>query len=520
MDKNLLWAIGLSALVYIGWYGFVDKAISPPGASRPAAAAAKGPAAATAPAGRQPAPLPSGKGEPQPSGNAAPTAGVDRETLIKESRLVSLGDAQAWVHPRGAGIVSCRYRGPLGSVELVEDPAPGLLASYPDLIFEPAGPSAWRARRADGMVFLKEFQAGSGGSLSRVRMTIANESRESRDTGPWTLSLGPGLGTVPSEAEENPKVWRSIGLTKATSGTRGKIDVFKTGAVKDEFRWLAVDNRYFLAAVLAPGSFDTMANGSPPRLTLTAKGRTLAPNESASWEVPFYIGPKANNTLEQFGEGLERSIDFGFFAQIGRFILRLLGRLYTATGNWGWSIILLTLLLQTVLFPLTYKSLKSAAAMRRLQPQMAKLQQQFGKDPQRLNQEMMELYKRTGANPLGGCLPLLVQMPVFIALYNTLRNAWELHGAVWVLWVRDLSAKDPYYVLPIIMGGVMFFQNKMNPTPTADPIQAKMMLWMPVLFTFMFLNFPSGLVLYWLTNSLVSVAQQMALKQHFERMTT
>jgi YidC/Oxa1 family membrane protein insertase len=129
-----------------------------------------------------------------------------------------------------------------------------------------------------------------------------------------------------------------------------------------------------------------------------------------------------------------------------------------------------------------------------------------------MNAELMEMYKKSGANPLGGCLPILVQMPIFIALFNALRNAWELHGAPWTLWVRDLSAQDPYYILPLVMGGVMFVQNKMNPPAVADPVQAKIFTYMPLLFTFMFLNFPAGLVLYWLTNSLLSLAQQILLK--------
>jgi YidC/Oxa1 family membrane protein insertase len=252
-------------------------------------------------------------------------------------------------------------------------------------------------------------------------------------------------------------------------------------------------------------------------IRFAAPAAQLAPGEERAWEVPFYLGPKANNVLVAYGVGLERAIDFGTFASIGRLILRLLGTLHGLTGNWGWSIIILTIIVQTALFPLSYKTMKSAAAMKRLQPQIARLQQQYAKDPGRLNTEMMELYKRSGANPLGGCLPLLLQMPIFIALYNALRNAWELHGAHWVLWVADLSAKDPYYVLPIVMGGLMWLQNKFGPSAPTDPSQAMMMNWMPIIFTFMFLNFPSGLVLYWLTNSVITVAEQLALKDHFER---
>ena len=176
---------------------------------------------------------------------------------------------------------------------------------------------------------------------------------------------------------------------------------------------------------------------------------------------------------------------------------------------------MLTVVLQFVLFPLTYKQMKSMAVMKRIQPEISKLQQKYAKDQRRMQTEMMELYKKHGANPLGGCLPMLVQLPVFVALFNMLRNAWELHGAPWMFWVKDLSAHDPYYVLPLVMGGIMFFQNKLNPPASTDPAQAKVFTYMPLIFTFMFLNFPSGLVLYWLTNSVLSVAQQLALKERF-----
>jgi YidC/Oxa1 family membrane protein insertase len=213
--------------------------------------------------------------------------------------------------------------------------------------------------------------------------------------------------------------------------------------------------------------------------------------------------------------GLERAIDFGVFAELGRGMLAALEWLHRATGNWGWAIVLLTLALQTLLLPLTWKSLRAAAVMRKVQPEISRLQQRYADEPQKLNAEMMELYKRAGANPLGGCLPMVLQMPIFIALFNALRNSWELHGTGWILWIHDLSAKDPFYALPIVMGGLMYFQGKLNP-PAGDPSQQKMMAMMPLVFTFMFLKFPSGLVLYWLTNSLVSTTLQLALKDRLE----
>ncbi|MBI5210989.1 MAG: membrane protein insertase YidC [Elusimicrobia bacterium] len=525
MNRNLVLAVALSMLVYIGWYGYVDKRINPRPPIRPPATTgtrvSPGEGPPRAGAATQPqASIPSSQSPTAP--DAAPSAEpLDRKTLEEASDRLTAGDAVLSIHPQGAAIVSCKYQGPLGLVELVDNPVPGLFATWPELRFAkqpaPAGTARYAAVRPDGVAVTKEFVWEGARALPRVLIRLSNETKRPLATGAWTLSVGPGLGTVPSEVKENDKVWRAIGLTPEGKGTRGRINAFKAGSQTTDYRWAGVDNRYFLAAVAAPQVFERIEASLPPMLRFVASSYQLNPGESRLWEAPFYLGPKANNSLVHFGVGLERSIDFGTFASIGRLILRLLGMIHGLTGNWGWAIILLTVVVQTVLFPLSYKTMKSAAAMKRLQPQIARLQQQYAKDPSRLNSEMMELYKRSGANPLGGCFPLLLQMPIFIALYNTLRNAWELHGAHWIFWVRDLSAKDPYYVLPVIMGGLMWLQNKFSPSAPSDPTQAMMMNWMPVIFTFMFLNFPSGLVLYWLTNSVISVSEQLALKGHFER---
>ena len=386
----------------------------------------------------------------------------------------------------------------------------------PDLSFrrdESAAAPTFVAKRSDGLEVVKEFLPGSAAELPRVRLTARNAARRPLEVGAWTLSLGPGLNTIAGELKENPKVWRAVGLTPNGGGLHGKIEKLKPGAHEGPYRWVALDNRYFLAAILPDfsqfGPVD--ASGPPPALALTAKSVTLAPGASASWEIPYYLGPKSQTALSRYGVGLERAIDFGFFAQLGRAMLDALKWLDARLGNWGWSIIALTLGLQLLLAPLTYKSLKAAAAMRTLQPQIARLQERYKDDPSKLNSEMMALYKKEGANPLGGCLPMVLQMPIFLALYTMLRNAWELHGSGWIFWIHDLSAKDPYYVLPLVMGGLMFLQSKLNP-PAGDPTQQQMMMFMPVIFTVMFLNFPSGLVLYWLTNSLVSTILQLSLR--------
>jgi YidC/Oxa1 family membrane protein insertase len=184
-------------------------------------------------------------------------------------------------------------------------------------------------------------------------------------------------------------------------------------------------------------------------------------------------------------------------------------------GNWGWSIIFLTLIIKAMFFPLSAASYRSMAKMKLVTPKLVKIKEQFSSDRNRMNQEMMELYRKEKINPLGGCLPIMVQIPVFIALYWVLLGSVEMRHAPWMMWIEDLSAMDPYYVLPIIMGISMVIQTKLNPTPP-DPIQAKVMMAMPIVFTFMFLWFPSGLVLYWITNNVLSIAQQWQITRLIE----
>ncbi len=529
MDKNLLLAVTLSLGVYALWFGVIEKRVMPAPPPRSAYQSTAAPASTPGqPAAEGQAPAPGQPNEPA----------LNKETALKGAQTVTFGKTTALITPKGAAIVSWRDPEPLGVVELIDDPRPGFLSTFPELSFkrdEQAQGVVYKAKRTDGAIITKEFLPEGPSSLPRLRVTISNPTSKEMASGPWTLSLGPGLGTIESEQKENVKVWRAIGLTAPEGGLEGKVDAFKPGQQTGNYRWLGVDNRYFLAAVVpAAGDFERVDSFLPPMVTLTAKNSAIPAQGSRTWEIPYYIGAKGHNWLSHYNAGLERAINFGFFAWLGRHVLQVLNRLHEVTGNWGWSIIILTILIQVVLFPFTFQSLKSMAKMRRLQPEIARLQQRYAKDQAKLSAETMELYKKNGANPLGGCLPMLVQMPVFYALYNALRSAWELHGAPWIFWVHDLSAPDalfhlpalipvlggkPVPLLPLIMGGVMFVQNKLNAQQTADPAQAQMMTFMPIIFTFMFLKFPAGLVLYWLTNSLASTAQQLVLKNYLDKGT-
>jgi len=231
-----------------------------------------------------------------------------------------------------------------------------------------------------------------------------------------------------------------------------------------------------------------------------------------------FIGAKEYKVLHNIKPLLTHVIEYGWFTFASQPMFLVLSWLHGIFGNWGWSIIALTALIRMILFPLTYKGMMSMQKMKALSPKLKALKEKYKKDPQRLNAATMDMYKKNGANPLGGCLPMLLQIPVFYAIYRLLLNSVELQGAPWVLWVQDLSRMDPYYILPLLMGASMFLQQRMTPTNFTDPMQEKVMKYLPVIFTFFFVTFPSGLVLYWFVNNLFSIAQQFVVNQQFKNM--
>lgn len=240
---------------------------------------------------------------------------------------------------------------------------------------------------------------------------------------------------------------------------------------------------------------------------------------SANGELKLegYIGPKDYRLLESINPNLTDVVEYGVITFFAKPLFLLLDKLYDLCGNWGWAIILLTLIVRVVLYPLTYKGMVSMQKLKDLAPKMKELQQKYKGEPQKLQAHMMELYKKHGANPMGGCLPLLLQMPVFFAIYRVLFNAIELKGADWLLWITDLSVMDPYFILPILMGGTMYLQQHLTPTAFNDPIQAKIFKFLPLIFTIFFITFPSGLVLYWFVNNIFSIIQQLLINKALER---
>lgn len=313
-------------------------------------------------------------------------------------------------------------------------------------------------------------------------------------------------------------VWDMDGSFKREDSVDTLVEegVMKNG----DIFWAGMMSNYFLAAIVPDktqsGSFKgRILDGGVWRAAVEEPEIAINPGTTATAHVSWWVGPKDRGLLKAAPNNLSDAVDMGIFGFLAVPLLWLLTALESLAGNWGVAIILLTVLIKILFWPLTRKSYKSMEKMKKIQPMMKQLQEKYAKDKETLSREMMQLYKTYGVNPMGGCLPILVQLPVFVALYQALLNSIELRHAAFItylpftdmLWLADLSAKDPFYITPIIMGATMFVQQWMSPA-VGDPTQRKVMMLMPLIFTVMFVNFPSGLVLYWLVNNILSIAQQ------------
>jgi len=294
--------------------------------------------------------------------------------------------------------------------------------------------------------------------------------------------------------------------------------------LKNTGGWIAMLQHYFVSAWIPATnqqhSYQTRKNSKGENIAgLVSPAVKVTPGQTATTGAQLYIGPKLQDNLAQIAPSLELTIDYGWLWFIAQPLFWLLSTLHGVVGNWGWAIVLTTLLIKLAFFKLSATSYKSMANMRRVGPELQRLKERYGDDRQKMSAAMMELYKKEKINPLGGCLPILVQMPVFIALYWVLLESVELRHAPFMFWIQDLSVKDPLFILPIIMGATMWFQQTLNPEPP-DPMQAKVMKLMPIIFTFFFLWFPAGLVLYWVVNNMLSIAQQWAITRQIENAST
>ncbi|MDO8300649.1 membrane protein insertase YidC [Lacisediminimonas sp.] len=292
-------------------------------------------------------------------------------------------------------------------------------------------------------------------------------------------------------------------------------------ATKADDGWIAMIQHYFVSAFVpsekTPREYFTkkIDNNLYSIGTIVPVG-TVAPGATAAVDSQLYSGPQETERLEKIAPGLDLVKDYGWLTIVAKPIFWLMMQIQKYLHNWGWTIVALTILIKLAFFPLSAASYRSMAKMKTVTPRMTEIRERHKGDPQKMNQAMMELYKTEKINPLGGCLPIVVQIPVFIALYWVLLASVEMRNAPWIWWIKDLATPDPFYILPVVMAVSMFVQTKLNPTPP-DPMQAKVMLFMPIIFSVMFFFFPSGLVLYWVVNNLLSIAQQWVITKNIER---
>jgi len=303
-------------------------------------------------------------------------------------------------------------------------------------------------------------------------------------------------------------------------------DLVRKGGFKSSIEggWVAMVQHYFLSAWIPDQSKENSfslrkSQGDMYLMGFTSPQVTVAAGESGVIKASFYAGPKDVYRLEEVSPHLEKAVDYGWLWLIALPLFHVLNFIYGILGSWGWSIIALTIMIKAAFFHLSATSYRSMAKMRKFGPEMQRMKELYGDDRQKMSQEMMKLYKKEKINPLSGCLPILVQMPVFISLYWVLMESVELRHTPFLGWIADLSVRDPYFILPVIMGVTMFIQQRLNPTPP-DPTQAKIMQMMPIVFTFMFLWFPAGLVLYWVVNNTLSIAQQYVITKNIESADT
>ncbi|POA22795.1 membrane protein insertase YidC [Pseudomonas sp. FW300-N1A1] len=374
-----------------------------------------------------------------------------------------------------------------------------------------------------GVNYIKRFTFTRGLYDLKVTYLIDNTSDKA-----WTGNL---FAQLKRDASADPSSTTATGTaTYLGAALWTSAEPYKKVSMKDIDKaslkesvnggWVAWLQHYFVTAwIPAKNDSNVVQTRKDSQgnyiIGFTGPALTVAPGAKAETSATLYAGPKSQAILKELSPGLELTVDYGILWFIAQPIFWLLQHIHELVGNWGWSIIFLTMLIKGIFFPLSAASYKSMARMRAVAPKLAALKEQHGDDRQKMSQAMMELYKKEKINPLGGCLPILVQMPVFLSLYWVLLESVEMRQAPFMLWITDLSIKDPFFILPIIMGATMFIQQQLNPTPP-DPMQAKVMKMMPIIFTFFFLWFPAGLVLYWVVNNVLSIAQQWYITRKIE----
>ncbi len=398
-------------------------------------------------------------------------------------------------------------------------PAPGT-----DQLYSTAAKSYKMEQGQDSMEVRLTWRDGSGVAVDKVYTFYR---------GRYLIDVRFEINNVSSTLWKG-HMYRQLARTKPESGNTMFMNTYTGGVIYSEEEkyekikfedmakenlsrnivggWAAMIQHYFFGAWIPSGEeansyYSKVVDKQRYILGMVGSPLSVPAGQSASINAQLYVGPKIQDELEQVAEGLELTVDYGVLTIIAKPLFWLLKTIHSIVGNWGWAIIFLTVLIKAVFYKLSETSYKSMAQMRKLQPKLKQLKENYGDDKQKMNEAMMKMYREEKINPLGGCLPILVQIPVFIALYWMLLESVEIRQQPFMLWIGDLTASDPYFILPVLMGVTMLIQHKLNPTPL-DPIQARVMMILPIAFTFFFLWFPAGLVLYWVVNNTLSIIQQ------------
>lgn len=378
----------------------------------------------------------------------------------------------------------------------------------------------------DGVKVTKIFSLARGSYEIHVAYEIENQSKQ-----PWTGNLYTQLVRTNSPPKNHG------GIVNLTTFFGAAVSSPQTPFQKISFKemqektlnqtvqdgWAAMIQHYFISAwIPLPTAQSTYYSRVMPNglyaIGMVGPEVTVAPNTKATTEAKLYAGPTVAKELEKAAPGLKLTVDYGWFWFISIIIFWMMQKIYDVVGNWGWSIVLVTIVIKLMFYHLSAKSYRSMSGLKKLQPRIEMLKERFGDDKQKLTQATLELYRQEKVNPMSGCLPILIQIPVFIALYWVLVESVQLRQAPFILWIHDLSTRDPYYVLPVLMGISMFLQQRLNPPPP-DPMQAKMMMLMPWIFMVLFANFPAGLMLYWFVNNTLSFLQQWYIMHHINKET-
>lgn len=381
-------------------------------------------------------------------------------------------------------------------------------------------PLYWQSE--NGLNVVKTFTFYKGQYIADVSYDIENATTEE-----WTGSVYAQINRTDPTDNGSPFLYTYTGAIVSTPESRYEkvsFDDIQDDKLSVDVAdgWVAMIQHYFFTALI-PGSKEDQYHYytlNPDKQSYVIGAITpaekLSVGSSANISHRFYVGPKLQKELSQYADGLELTVDYGIFWFLAEPVFWLLDKIHDIVKNWGWSIVLVTLALKLLFYKLSAAGYRSMANMRRVQPRLLSIRDRYKDDRAQLNQAMMNLYKEEKINPLGGCFPILIQIPVFISLYWVLLESVELRQAEFILWINDLSAADPYFVLPLLMGISMYVQQKLNPAPM-DPVQAKVLSVLPVVFTVFFAFFPSGLVLYWVVNNILSIAQQWVITRNIEK---